>query len=317
MDFNARLDADHLAVLEVLPPDLLDLSDINVTRAGLDVLRDAMPAAVIPSGILIQDHHTETADSHQLMIRTYTPDSDRANSPGLYWIHGGGMVLGAVDMNDEWCADIASTLDIVVASVEYRLAPEFPYPVPMDDCYAGLTWFFDYAAGAGIDTLRIAIGGGSAGGGLAAGLALLARDRGEVAPCFQLLTYPMIDDRNTTPSSHLISDLRLWNRDANLAGWNSYLEGQAGAEDVAIYAAPARAVDLAGLPPAVITVGDLDMFLDEDIEYAQRLLQAGVPTELHTYAGAFHGSNTFVAHSDISQRWRRDELEALRKALNG
>ena len=316
MEFNARLDADHLAVLDVLPPDLLDLSDINATREGLAVLREAMSPPEIPDSISLQDHYTDSADGHRVMIRTYTPASNRANTPALYWIHGGGMVLGQVDMNDEWCADIASTLDVVVASVEYRLAPEFPYPVPMDDCYSGLTWLFEYAAGAGIDTSRIAVGGGSAGGGLAAGLALLARDRGEVAPCFQLLTYPMIDDRNITPSSHMISDLRLWNREANLAGWNAYLGAQAGGDDVDIYAAPSRATDLAGLPPAVISVGDLDMFLDEDIDYAQRLLRAGVPTELHIYAGAFHGSNTFVAHSDLSQRWRRDELEALRKALN-
>ena len=250
MDFNARLDADHLAVLEILPPDLLDLSDINVTREGW--LRSARPCRPpsSPTAFSLQDHLTEPADGHQLMVRTYTPDSKRANTPALYWIHGGGMVLGDVALNDEWCADIANTLDIVVASVEYRLAPEFPYPVPMDDCYAGLTWFFAYAQGAGINTSRIAVGGGSAGGGLAAGLALLARDRGEVAPCFQLLTYPMIDDRNSTPSSHMISDTRLWNRDANLAAWDAYLSGNAGGEDVPIYAAPSRATNLTGLPPA-------------------------------------------------------------------
>jgi acetyl esterase/lipase len=127
----------------------------------------------------------------------------------------------------------------------------------------------------------------------------------------------MIDDRNETPSSHAITDTRVWNRDANLAGWNAYLDGTAGAAEVPVYAAPSRCTDLTGLPPAVITVGDLDMFLDEDIDYAQSLLQAGVPTELHVYPGAFHGSNGFVPHAELSQRWKRDELAALDRALNG
>jgi acetyl esterase/lipase len=207
-------------------------------------------------------------------------------------------------------------LGAVVASVEYRVAPEFPYPIPMEDCYSGLEWFFAKADEFGVDPNRIALGGASAGGGLAAGLALLARDRRRVKPCFQLLTYPMLDDRNVSPSSHGITDTRVWNRAANQAGWDAYLAGDAGAADVPVYAAPSRCTDLGGLPPAIVTVGNLDMFLDEDIAYAQALLQAGVPTELHVYPGAFHGSNIFVAHSDLSQRWKRDELGALERALN-
>ncbi len=227
------------------------------------------------------------------------------------------MVLGKVEHDDDLCMARAERLRAVVASVEYRLAPEHPFPAPVEDCYAGLKWFAGQADGFGVDRGRIAIGGASAGGGLAAGLALLARDREEVAVAFQFLVYPMLDDRNHTPSSHEITDERLWNREANHLGWNAYLAGRAGEADVSPYAAPARAEDLAGLPPAYINVGDLDLFLDEDIDYAQRLLQAGVPTELHVYPGAFHGSNMFVSRSPLSRRWRDDEWAALERAFAG
>jgi len=203
-----------------------------------------------------------------------------------------------------------------VASIEYRLAPEFPFPTPLDDCDAGLEWLFASADSLGLDADLIAIGGASAGGGLAAGLALKTRDKGKLKPCFQLLRFPMIDDSNTTGSSHAITDGRVWNREANLIGWDAYLSGGAGSPDVSSYAAPARATNVAGLPPTIITVGDLDMFLDEDVAYAATLLAAGVPTELHVYAGSFHGSTSMVPHADASQRWWRDEVAALNRALN-
>ena len=317
INLQHHLDADHLAVLEMLPGDLLDLSDLPAARARFDELIAHMPAPEIPDSVEVADHHIEAADGHQMLVRVYRPKQRRDRSPGLYWIHGGGMILGYVGMDEAGCAAIASNLNVVVASVDYRLAPEFPYPTPLEDCYCGLTWFFDQADGFGLDTARIAVGGASAGGGLAAGLALLARDRKQVSPCFQLLTFPMIDDRNETPSSSMIDDNRLWNRDANIVGWSAYLDGNNGANDVSYYAAPARATDLGGLPPAIITVGSLDIFLDEDIAYAQAMLGAEVPCELHVYPGAFHGSSSFVPHSDISQRWHRDEMAALDRALNG
>ena len=317
INLQHHLDADHLAVLEMLPGDLLDLSDLPAARARFDELIAHMPAPEIPDSVEVADHHIEAADGHQMLVRVYRPKQRRDRSPGLYWIHGGGMILGYVGMDDAGCAAIASNLNVVVASVDYRLAPEFPYPTPLEDCYCGLTWFFDQADGFGLDTARIAVGGASAGGGLAAGLALLARDRKQVSPCFQLLTFPMIDDRNETPSSSMIDDNRLWNRAANIVGWSAYLDGNNGANDVSYYAAPARATDLGGLPPAIITVGSLDIFLDEDIAYAQAMLGAEVPCELHVYPGAFHGSSSFVPHSDISQRWHRDEMAALDRALNG
>ena len=317
ISLEEHVDADHLAVLAMLPVDLLDLSDLAAARARFDEFMDQAPAPDIPDSVEVSDHHTETVDGHRLLVRVYRPKQRRDRSPCLYSIHGGGMVLGSVDMNDARCAAVALDLDVVVASVDYRLAPEFAYPTPLEDCYCGLLWLFDQAEALGLDTARIAVGGGSAGGGLAAGLALLARDRKQVSPCFQLLTFPMIDDRNETPSSFRVDDTRVWNRDANIAGWSAYLDGDNGADEVPIYAAPARATDLSGLPPATITVGSLDIFLDENIAYAQALLEAEVPCELHVYPGAFHGSNFMVPDSGISRRWLRDEMAALDRALNG
>ena len=317
-DFARRLDAEHLAAFEAMPPGALELADISVARAGMAERRAQMPAAPMPDSVAIEDRHGLGLDgAPDVMVRLYRPASLPTNAPALYWIHGGGMVLGEVEMSDPYCADVADRLNVLVASVEYRLAPEHPFPAPLDDCYAGLAWFASAADELGVDRGRIAIGGGSAGAGLAAGLALMARDRGEVDVCFQLLVYPMLDDRNTTPSSHAITEPRVWNRTSNLAGWDMYLAGQAGTEGVSPYAAPARATDLAGLPPAHIAVGTLDLFVDEDIAYAQAMSAAGVPVELHVYPGAFHGSPGLVPGAALSKRWAADELAALDRALNG
>ena len=315
MDVIARTDDTHRELLAMLPANFMDLSDLPTAVAQLMSMLGGVPAEV-PDGVVVEDHHLQTTDGHQLLVRLYRPRVARASSPCLYWMHGGGMVLGSVAMDDARCIEIVEQLNVTVASVEYRLAPVFPYPVPLDDCYAGLQWLFSSAESLGLDVNRIAIGGGSAGAGLAAGLALLARDRGQLNPCFQLLRYPMIDDRNSTASSHEVHDLRVWNRAANLVGWGAYLGDAAGSDDVSPYAAPARATDLSGLPPAIVTVGELDLFLDEDIAYAQRLLAAGVSTELHVYGKCVHGSDALVPHAEGSQRWKRDEMSALDRALN-
>ncbi len=312
-----HVDAEYLSALKATPSDLLDLTDLTAARDRWRGFVAQMPAPEIADTIEISDHHTSAEDGHQILVRVYRRRQQPSRRGGLYSIHGGGMIMGNVAMSDARCAAVAHELDVVVASVEYRLAPEFPYPVPLEDCYRGLLWFFDQAEALGVDTARIAVGGGSAGGGLAAGVALAARDRQQVSPCFQLLTFPMIDDRNQTRSSYMIDDTRIWNRTANIAGWSAYLSGRNGAEDIPAYAAPARATDLAGLPPAIISVGSLDMFVDEDIAYAQALLDAGVPCELHVYPGAFHGSNFTIPNAEISQRWRRGEMAALGRALNG
>lgn len=318
MDVMSRLDADHQAVLQAIPNDFLDLTDIPQTRVRYNETRREMRIGERPEGMTIEDCFAPGKDgAPDVMVRLYRPVGIPQQAPLFFWIHGGGMVLGGVEHDDDMCMARAERLNVLVASVEYRLAPEHPYPAPIEDCYAGLLWCHANAAELGVDRGRFAIGGASAGGGLAAGLALLARDRGEVDIAFQFLVYPMIDDRNITESSHAIVDPRLWNRGANELGWNAYLAGQAGNADVSPYAAPARAKELAGLPPAYINVGDLDLFLDEDIAYAQALMRAGVAAELHVYPGAFHGSNMFVSRSPLSRRWRDDEWAALDRALNG
>ena len=317
LDIEAHMDAEHLAVLQALP-FRLDLSDIPATRTVMEGLREMLAAAPLPDNVSVEDHMAPGPEgAPDVMVRTYRPASLPTNAPALYYIHGGGMVLGDVAGSDPYCANVADQLNVMVASVEYRLAPEHPFPAPIEDCYAGLRWFASSADEFGIDRSRIAIGGGSAGGGLAAGLALVARDRGEVEVCFQLLVFPMLDDRNVTRSSQAIVDDRVWNRAANLAGWDAYLSGNAGGDDVSPYAAPSRATDLAGLPPAYINVGTLDLFVDEDIAYAQALLAADVPVELRVYPGAFHGSNMMAPDTEISKRWNSDELAALDRALNG
>ena len=318
MDFEDRLDEQSKAVLEFIPESLLDLSDIPAARAAIDGLMAAMFASApdIP-GINVEDHWVPGAPGDpEVMVRVYTPSGVETPAPGLYWIHGGGMVLGDVAMDDLRCKGVAAELGCVVASVEYRLAPEHPHPAPIEDCYAGLKWFADNSESLGVDRGRIAIGGASAGGGLAAALAILARDRGNVEVLFQQLIYPMLDDRNITPSSHYVHHPKVWNRKANLAGWSALLGKPAGSDDVSAYASPARAEDLSGLPPAFIIVGELDLFVDEDIEYAQRLMQVAVPTELHVFPGAFHGSDLMVP-SENSQRWAAITSAALRQALHG
>jgi len=210
---------------------------------------------------------------------------------------------------DRWCPEYG----IVGVSVEYRVAPETPYPGPLDDCYAGLKWTHDQAAEIGIDPDKIGITGTSAGGGLCAALALLARDRGEIPVQFQLLDCPMLDDRQITSSSQL-DDLLIWKKESNTFGWQSYLGDLYGTDDVPPTAAPARAEDLSGLPEAYVCVGGADGFRDEDITYAMRLYGAGVPTELHVYPGAPHGIGLF-SHLEVAQRYSADQEDWLRRQL--
>ncbi|MCU1365960.1 MAG: hypothetical protein JWL72_2491 [Ilumatobacteraceae bacterium] len=243
-------------------------------------------------------------DPH-VVIRVHRPKGVTGALPCLYSMHGGGYVLGSSSMDDSRFDQFCTKYPCVGVSVEYRLAPETPYPGPLDDCYAGLTYVFANAASLGIDPTRIGIGGVSAGGGLAAALALLARDRGEVSVAFQLLECPMVDDRQSTMSSQQ-DGLAIWSRESNTFGWQSYLGNIFGTDDVPHYAAPARATDLSGLPPAFVAVGTADGFRDEDIAYATRLNQAGVPTELHVYPGLPHGHMLFAGVAPAVAQWQRD-----------
>jgi triacylglycerol lipase len=306
MDGKDLLDPEIAAMLEALP-------SIVVSADSLDAMR-AFPlgATYEPSGqVTFEDHAVAPVGGSgpDVVVRVHRPVGVEGPLPAIYAIHGGGYVLGTYESDDarfeSWCVRHRC----IGVAVEYRLAPETPYPGPLEDCYAGLAWTTAHAAELGIDPARIGVMGTSAGGGLAAALALLVRDRGELALAFQLLACPMVDDRQVTVSSQL-DDLAIWSRESNGFGWRSYLGPLHGTDDVPAYAAPARATDLTGLPPALISVGGADGFRDEDITYALRLSEAGVPTELHVYPGAPHGVQLF-ATSEAARRWNRHEAEWL------
>lgn len=240
-------------------------------------------------------------------VRLYRPTGVALPGPGLLWIHGGGYVIGDAAQDDVLCRRFARELGATVASVNYRLAPEHPYPAPVEDCYSALSWL---AALPAVDPARVAIGGASAGGGLAASLALLARDRGQIPLAAQLLVYPMIDDRTVDRTGLDNPGHRLWNQASNRFGWRAYL-GKAD-PDIAV---PARRDDLSGLPPAWIGVGTLDLFHDEDLAYAERLRAAGVPCEVEVVDGAFHGFDGVAPKADVSLSFFRSQCALLRTAF--
>jgi acetyl esterase/lipase len=252
-----------------------------------------------------------------LRVRVHRPADQAGDLPCYMHIHGGGYVMGGIDGQDPFIAPHVEQLDCVVVSVDYRLAPEHPYPAALDDCYAALQWIAAHPTELRIDPARIAVGGASAGGGLTAALALLARDRGGPAIGFQYLVYPMLDDRNTTPSSREFADD--WPglpRAASIACWNAYLAGRAGGLDIPAYAAPARAADLSDLPRAYVDCGGLEAFRDETVDYARRLMEAGVQVELHVHPGVFHGWDLVAPGAAVSLRARTLQFRALRAALH-
>jgi acetyl esterase/lipase len=309
---------EGLAAFEQAIPGGINLDDILGARQFLTDLTAAM-AAEVPDieGVESSDHYAPgPVSAPAVMVRIYQPKTRPDILPALVWIHGGGYVLGSVEGDDLKAKGLALALNCVVASVEYRLAPEHPYPAPVEDCYAALKWLAESADQFGINAARIAIGGASAGGGLAAGLGLLARDRADVDVCYQLLIYPMIDDTNVEQAGPDVPDAPLWTRANNLVGWRSYLGQEPGSEGISAYAAAFRAQDVTGLPPTYIGVGTSDLFRDEDIAYAQRLMKAGVPTELHVYADGFHCFDGFAAASDAAQRFIAEQTRLLARALH-
>jgi acetyl esterase/lipase len=248
-------------------------------------------------------------------VVVYTPDKEAALRGAILYIHGGGYVMGDAESEAPWCEWLVSELGCVVVSPDYRLAPETLHPGPITDCYAALKWLDDQYDELSIDRRRIAVYGESAGGGLAAALALLARDREEIQLCFQCLQCPMLDDRSAVPADpNLYTGEYVWTRSDNHFGWSSLLGHEPGRPGVSPYASPARATDVAGLPPTFIWVGALDLFVDESIEYARRLVRAGVPTELRVYPGVTHG-NLLVSDAPSTKLNQEDSLRALRKAL--
>lgn len=318
MTIQNRIDpASSLALeelLNTLPGGFNAIEDIKERRNVINSLVRMMTAELPPiDNIVIEDRNIAAPDALlELVVRIYKPTGVSAGLPGIFFIHGGGMIMGSIETENHKAAMLCETIQSIVVSVEYRLAPENPHPAQVQDCYEALVWMSKNAAELGFDTDRLAIVGGSAGGGLAIATALMARDQEFPKLSFQMANYPMIDDRNETPSSKEITDVGIWDRKANIEAWDWYLGGKNADE----YAAPARAKDLSGLPPTFIDVGELDLFRDEDIEFAKRLLQAGVTTELHVYPGAYHASESFAPEAELSKQIWTKRIEALKRALN-
>ncbi|KUJ70660.1 esterase [Streptomyces albus subsp. albus] len=253
---------------------------------------------------------------HEVTLVSARPAGLTGPLPLLYYLHGGGMIAGnAWSVLPQLLRECALPLELAVISVEYRLAPRTRYPGPLEDCYAGLVWVAEHAARLGIDPDRVIIGGKSAGGGLAAALALLTRDRGGPAPIGQLLLCPMLDDRNETFSSHQMAGVDTWDRTSNATAWQALLGDRYGAADLPPYAAPARATDLSRLPAAFIEVGSAETFRDEDVAYANAIWQAGGQAELHVWPGACHGFDSFAPQAALSQDAREARNRWLRRVL--
>lgn len=283
-----------------------DLTDPITARKSLARLAASAPAPDT-ADIRIEDR-TVPADP-DVPVRIYRPYQAQA---AVIWLHGGGWVMGDLETEHPWAARLARGSGSMVISVGYRLAPEHRFPAALDDAYAVLVWAVEHAAELGIDPARVAVGGHSAGAGLAAATALRARDEQGPRIRFQLLNQPQIDDRMDTWSARSFTDTPWMNRDRVAATWRHYL----GSAPASPYAAPARASDLSGLPPAYIATAEFDPLRDEGIAFALRLLQAGVPVELHQWPGTFHGSQAILS-ADVSQRQIAELTAALQRALTG
>ncbi|MFJ7194120.1 MULTISPECIES: alpha/beta hydrolase [unclassified Streptomyces] len=316
MSLPLPVDPELAPWLSLLPA--LDVGDAAAARATVEAMGAAAPPFTVPGGVELSEHRVPGAEgAPEVPVAVFRPAGAGTTLPAVLYVHGGGFVLEEGDGDRALAARWAAELGAVVVCVRYRLAPEHPYPAATDDCYAALEWLASNAAGLGADPARIAVAGISAGGGLAAALALLARDRGGPALCFQLLDIPELDDRLETPSMREFTGTPVWNRPNAVHSWRAYLGADRDpAAPVPAYAAPARAEDLSRLPPAYVAVSDLDPLRDEGLDYAQRLVQAGVPTELHLFPGTFHGAAGFVPDTAVTRRMSEGALDALRRGLS-
>lgn len=315
-----NLDPEVAEWVPLLP--VSDLNDLPAARSLLDGLIAQFAGAADTSGLDVDDRIAPgSGEQPDVPVRVYRPKGpvpERGHAAILY-LHGGGFVMGNVQAEHLSAAQITNEVGAVVVSVEYRLAPEHPFPAAPDDCYHALCWLHEHAADLGVDPTRVAVMGSSAGGGLAAAVALMARDRGGPALCFQFLGFPELDDRLQTTSMREFVDTPLWNRPSAALSWRYYLGDDGPPEggvrdDVSPYAAPARATDLAGLPPAYLSAQEFDPLRDEAIVYALRLLEAGVSVELHHFPGTFHGS-VVAMNAWISRRQMAEQRDVLRRRL--
>jgi acetyl esterase/lipase len=294
------------------PPPDPPVGDVAGRRALLDAMlgyfnNQAQPVA---AGVDICDYKVTTPDGAELLARWYRLPSSQSRAAVLY-LHGGGMIVGSVPIFDGPVSRYVARTGVPMLSLQYRLAPEHPHPAPVEDAYAGLAWLAGHAVELGVDPARIAVMGDSAGGGLAAGVCILSRDRGGPAVARQVLVYPMLDDRTTTPDPY-IAPFAGWSYDDNSTAWNALLGPGHEQRDIDPSAAPGRLTDAAGLPPAYIEVGQLDVFRDEDIRYALTLGGAGVPVEFHLRPGVPHEYDAIAFDADVSRRAQNDRDRVLR-----
>ena len=302
--------------LEMFPAADYSLED------GLQQRREAMgtmPRPPLPEALLaaqVEEHHVPGLNgAPDVRLLLYSPPTPaRSPRPAILHVHGGGYVIGTPEINDGMNRAMCLEADCVIASVDYRLAPETTFPGSLEDCYAGLKWLAQNAEALGVDADRIAVAGESAGGGHAAALAIYARDQGGPALCFQLLDSPMLDDRTCAAEPHPEAGHFVWTHETNRFGWKSLLGVEPGGPEVPANGSPARCEDLTGLPATFISVGALDLFIDESLEYTRCLARAGVPVELHVIPGAYHGYS-MAAGSPQGQETTRLRMAALKRAF--
>jgi acetyl esterase len=298
--------------LEMFPELDLRQEYLPAIREGSDQMR---PPAPVDESISVSDEVIAGADGNRLQLRIYLPKSTKEALPALLWIHGGGYILGSYNDDDDLCMSFVKEANCVVFSVDYRLAPEHPYPAPIEDCYSALKWMADNPDSLNINRDQIGVAGASAGGGLTAALTLLARDRQYPSICFQMPLYPMIDDRNNTPSANEITEGMIWNQKTNEAGWRMYLGDLYGTDNIPSYAAPARAEDYSNLPYTYTCVGQLDPFRSETLTYVSKLAEAGVDVEFHLYPGAYHGFEGISPDADLSIRAKNEYIQAVKNGF--
>ena len=312
------IDPELAAFVDLMPA--FDLNDLAAARTAFEEMIAQVQMELPEAETLeIEDRLVPGWEGDpDVPVRVYRPrraaGDGAATAPGIVFIHGGGFMIGSVDTEHMGAVQVAGDTGAVVVSVDYRLAPEDPYPAALHDCYAALSWLHTEAGALGVDRDRVAVMGASAGGGLSAALALLARDLGGPALCFQMLQIPELDDRLETPSMQEFVDSPLWNRPLAVQSWKAYLGELHGSPDVPAHAAPSRATDLSGLPPAYISTAEHDPLRDEGIAYALGLLHAGVSVELHQFPGTFHGS-ALVTTAAVSKRAQRESVLVVRRAL--
>ncbi|MGC8634282.1 MAG: alpha/beta hydrolase [Candidatus Limnocylindrales bacterium] len=307
-DIDPGLRARARLLRFVSPPDRSEAALRRPSR--LSGLLRHLPG---PRGLHAEERWMPRPDGSRLRVRVYRAPQPPSGVPGILWCHGGGYVMGSPEQDGATYRRLIEATGAVVVAPDYRLAPAAPYPAALDDCYAALCWLRDSAASLGVAEDRLAVAGNSAGGGLTAALTLLARDRGEVAIAFQLPLYPMLDDRCATPSARE-NDAPVWDAVTNRHAWRIYLGELAGTDRVSPYAAPARATDLAGLPPAFTYVGSIEPFRDEVVDHVRRLRAAGVPVAFEVYAGCYHGFDVVAPGAPVSRRALAEQSAWLREA---